>query len=337
MRLVSGCRVRLTVGAVAMLLAGTACVAVNPDAPYTEREEKVFAVTGSPQVTLSTSAGSIEIQPSEEPEMRLVVEKRAHDKESAAAIEVHTEQQGNRIDVDIRPLPVDRIWGFGWDRWRETRVSVSLPASSRVDARSRSGSIHIERMMGSIELHAGSGAVRVREQTGSLNVDTRSGSISLDGVSGPMVVETGSGSIRGRELAGGLNVHTRSGSIELDGFNGSIAAETASGSIIVAGRLTSVDARSRSGFVSIEATPGSATTGKWDIATGSGGVALTLPAGFGGELDANTRSGRVDLHDVPLLNLTEGTGSKTVRGRIGPGGGLLRVRARSGSIRLRTT
>ena len=60
-------------------------------------------------------------------------------------------------------------------------------------------------------------------------------------------------------------------------------------------------------------------------------------AGFGGELDADTRSGRVDLHDIPLANLTAGTASKTVRGRIGPGGGLLRVRARSGSIRLRTT
>src|SRR5579863_8424834 len=159
MRLVSGCRVRLTVGAVAMLLAGTACVAVNPDAPYTERKQRVFTVTGSPQVTLSTSGGSIEIQPSEEPEVRLVVEKRAHDKASAAAIEVHTEQHGNRIDVDIRPLPVDRIWGFGWGRWRDTRVSVTMPASSHVDARSRSGSIHIERMTGSVELHAGSGAI----------------------------------------------------------------------------------------------------------------------------------------------------------------------------------
>src|SRR5258708_1732040 len=112
MRLFSGCRVRLAVGALAMLLVATACVEVNPDAPYTEREEKLFAVIGSPQVTLSTFGGSIEIQPSEKPEVRLVVEKRAHDKESAAAIEVHTEQHGNRIDVDIRPLPVDRIWGF---------------------------------------------------------------------------------------------------------------------------------------------------------------------------------------------------------------------------------
>jgi hypothetical protein len=334
MRLFSGCRVRWAAGAVAMLLAGTACVAVDPDAHYTEREERLFTVAGSPQVTLAVSGGSIEIQPSEEPEVRLVVEKRAHDKESAAAIEVHTEQHGNRIDVDIRPLPFDRIWRFGWDRWRDTRVSVTMPASSHVNARSRSGSIHIERMTGSVELHAGSGAIRVREQAGSLNVDTRSGSISLDGISGPMVLETGSGSIRGRELAGGLNVHTRSGSIDLEGLNGTIAAETGSGSIIVAGRLTSVDARSRSGSVSIEAAPGSATTGEWDIATGSGAVALTLPGGFGGELDADTRSGRVDLHDVPLVNLAAG---RAVRGRIGPGGGMLRVRARSGSIRLRTT
>jgi DUF4097 and DUF4098 domain-containing protein YvlB len=337
MGLFSGCRVGLAVGAVAMLLAGTACVEVNLDAPYTEREEKVFAVIGSPQVTLSIFGGSIEIQPSDQPEVRLVVEKRAHDKESAAAIDVHTEQRGNRIDVDIRPLPVDWIWGSSWDgRW-DTRVIVSMPASSRVDARSRSGSIDIERMTGSVELHARSGAIRVRELTGPLNVDTRSGPITLDGINGAIVVETGSGAIRGRRLAGGLNVHARSGSINLDGINGAIAAETRSGTIRVAGRLTSVDARSRSGYVSIEAVPGSATIGKWDIATGSGAVALTLPAGFGGELDADTRSGRVDLHDVPLLNSTAGIPSKAVRGRIGAGGGLLRVRARSGSIRLRTT
>src|SRR5512137_2557394 len=66
---------------------------------YTAREEKRFAVTGRPDLTLGTFDGSIAIKAWDRPEVVVEVEKRAGDKALADAILIKVDQSGNRIRV----------------------------------------------------------------------------------------------------------------------------------------------------------------------------------------------------------------------------------------------
>lgn len=281
----------------AATLAASGCVGLSGVGwpRYVEREEKRFSVSGKPELSVSTFDGSVQIRPWDRPEVLVEVEKRAVDKEAAATIEVHVEQNGNRIRVDVRTRS-----SLGWNASRSANLIVSVPASADVQAASGDGSLSIERITGKVDLR------------------------------------TGDGSIRGSGLAGDLHARTGDGSINLDGVSGAVDLETGDGSVAVAGTLTRVRARSGDGSVSVRAAAGSTTGDDWDINTGDGSVSLDLPEAFGAELDAHTGDGRIQLREITVSNLSGEIGKDSVRGRLGSGGHVLRVRTGDGSITLRS-
>ena len=290
----------LVAASVMVLLAGTACIdLVSADFnKYVEREEKRFSTSGTPDVALSTFDGSIEIRAWDKPEVEVIVEKRAVDKDAAATIEVHANQEGNRVTVDVK---AQKRSGFGihFNNSRSAKLIVSAPASSNIAAASGDGSIDVARISGHLELRSGDG------------------------------------SIQGRELNGDVRAHTGDGSIRLEGVNGTLDVDTGDGSVTASGKLTSVRARTGDGSVTVHARAGSAAETDWTITTGDGSVTLELPDGFNGELDAHTGDGRIHMNDISLSNVTGEIGRNTVRGRLGSGGRNVRVRSGDGSITLR--
>ncbi len=298
MRLPDETRLGLFVTAAAVLLTTGACVdIVGADFQrYVDRQEKQFNVTGKPDVSLTTFDGSIEVRPWDRQEVQVIVEKRASNKESADEIEIHSEQNANRIVIDVK---VPRHEGFLHVHHRSAKLIVSVPATSNVIAKSGDGSIDVE------------------------------------GISGQVELRSGDGSIRGRRLDGDINVQTGDGSIRLESMNGSLRVHTGDGSIVADGTFTNLRARTGDGSVRIGVEPGSASSGDWDISTGDGSVTLALPEGFGAEIDAHTGDGRIHLQDLTLTNVTGRVGRSTVRGRLGDGGSTLRVRSGDGSITLK--
>ena len=143
------------------------------------------------------------------------------------------------------------------------------------------------------------------------------GSIDIERISGKVELRSGDGSIQARDLAGDVNVQTGDGSITLDG------------------KFSAVRARSGDGSVRIHAAPGTSAGSEWDISTGDGSVTLELPDGFNAELDAHTGDGHVDVQGLTLSNVTGEIRRNTIKGRLGSGGPVVRVRAGDGSIRLR--
>jgi len=281
----------------AAIVAGPACIEMVGAPQYTEREEKRFTVSGKPDVSLSTFDGSIEIRPSDRQEVAVTIEKQAHDKEAASRIEVRAEQNGNRIVVDVRLPKTQHVFGF--HESAGARLIVSLPAASNIEAHSGDGSIDIERITGTLDLRSGDG------------------------------------SINGRSLGGSVKAHTGDGSIKLSDVNGALDVDTGDGGITAAGKFTSVRAHSGDGHVTIRAIDGSSASEEWSITTGDGSVVLEVPDGFGAELDAHTGDGAIEVRDVSLSNVTGRISRSTVRGRLGNGGSLVRVRTGDGSITLR--
>jgi DUF4097 and DUF4098 domain-containing protein YvlB len=281
-------------------VASTACVdLVGADlAKYVDRQEKRFAVVGQPQVELSTFDGAIEIRPWDKPEVLVVIEKRAANKAGTDAIEVHAEQNGDRVTVDVT-APKTSHGFFGWHNSRSARLIVSVPAKTDVVAKSGDGSIDIERIGGRFDLRSGDG------------------------------------SIRGRELVGDVKAHTGDGSIKLESLDGGIEVDTGDGSINVGGKFTGVRARTGDGSMTIHAASGSTAAADWDITTGDGSVVVEVPTGFGAEVDAHTSDGSVRLEDVTLSNVSGRLERNNVKGTLGGGGRVMRLRTGDGSITLR--
>jgi DUF4097 and DUF4098 domain-containing protein YvlB len=289
--------------ALAVLLAGPGCVdIVSADlrqAKFVERDEKHFAVSGTPDLTITTFDGSIEIRPWDKSEVQVVVEKRGRDKADVDLIEVKATQDGNRVEVTVTEPKNRGGFNFEFNIHRTAKLLVSVPAASNVSARSGDGSIDIEKVNGKVQLRSGDG------------------------------------SINGRMLTGDVNAHTGDGSITLADVDGDLSVDTGDGRISLGGRLTSVHARSGDGSVMIEAEPGSAAEADWDITTGDGSVTLAVPDGFGAELDAHTGDGGIRMEDITLSNVSGKMGRNSMRGRLGAGGKNVRVRTGDGSITLR--
>jgi DUF4097 and DUF4098 domain-containing protein YvlB len=285
--------------ALTALLAATGCIdLVGADGgKYVERETKYFTTSGTPDLNLETFDGGIEIRAWDKPEIEVVIERRAVTKEAAATIEVRSDQSGNQVTVEAR-VPKSNGFGMHFNYSRSARLIVSAPGRSNLHAKSGDGSITVERIAGRLDLR------------------------------------TGDGTIRGQDLGGDVKAHTGDGSIRLDGVNGSLDVDTGDGSVIVSGTFTSVRARSGDGNVTVRANNGSVPDTDWDIATGDGSIRLELPDAFNAELDAHTGDGGIRLNDVTVSNVSGKIGRNNVRGQLGSGGRLVRLRTGDGSITL---
>ncbi len=302
MRLSTGTFCPLTAaGLAAVLTVGCGDIIIGADlGKYVEREEKHFPTSGKADVTLATFDGSIEVRPWDKPEVQVIIEKRARDKAAVDEIDIRSEQNGDHIVVEVKARKNDhRGMNFGWNLSRSAKLIVSMPASADLSARSGDGSIDVERIVGRVEMHSGDG------------------------------------SIRARNVGGDVTAHSGDGSIRVDGANGALNVDTGDGSIVLAGKLSSVRARSGDGSVTVRAETGSTSSADWDISTGDGSVILELPDEFGAELDAHTGSGGIRMHDITVSNVSGEIRRNTVRGRIGSGGRMVRVRTGDGTITLK--
>jgi DUF4097 and DUF4098 domain-containing protein YvlB len=150
-----------------------------------------------------------------------------------------------------------------------------------------------------------------------LKASSGDGSIDVERMNGRVDLSSGDGSIKARELAGDVVAHTGDGSITLTG------------------KLTAVRARTGDGSVRIQAEKGSAPTGDWEVTTGDGSVTLEIPEGFDAELDAHTGDGGIHMNGITVSNVSGEIRRNTVRGRLGNGGKVVRLRTGDGSITLK--
>lgn len=291
----------LLLGTVVLASAGAAGCVVSVDSQgQIVREERRFSVQGVPDLRLATFDGAIEVQPTDRAEVLVEIEKRGATKEAVDALEVTSTQNGNRIELEVKRPRNETFSGFGFNRSASARLIVSVPGRADIVARTGDGSIRIEGLTGRLELRTGDGSIRATNVSGDLRVKTGDGSVTVDRAEGTLDLDTGDG---------GVNV---------------------------TGKLTAVKLHTGDGSIVYRAEPGTTMTDGWDISTGDGSVSLYLPPDFGAELDAHTGDGRI-ANDLTVASDDSGgrENRRTVRGRLGSGGKLLRIRTGDGSIRLR--
>jgi len=285
-------------------LAG--CVVVDSQGHIT-REEKRFTVSGTPELKLVTFDGAIEIRAGDGKTVVVEIEKRGPTKESTEELKVESKQDGDRIEVEVRK-PAHEVVFFGVGRMSPTaKLIVTMPRDGNVTARSGDGSIRIEHVHGRLELKTGDGSIRATDIAGQLTLSTGDGSVTLEDVGGDLDVDTGDGSVS------------------------------------VAGKLTTVKLHTGDGSITFRAAPGTSMKDDWSMTTGDGGIAIYLPSDFGAELDAHTGDGSI-RNELGLKAEAEDDRDRdrdrdrrTLKGKLGAGGKLLRIRTGDGSIRLKTS
>jgi DUF4097 and DUF4098 domain-containing protein YvlB len=281
-----------------------ACVVVDSQGHIT-REEKRFTVAGTPELHLTTFDGAIEIRSGDAKTVVVEIEKRGPSPEAIADLKIETKQDGNRIDVEVKKPARETVF-FGVGHMSPTaKLIVTMPRDGNVVARSGDGSIRIEHVRGQLQLKTGDGSIRATGISGQLTLSTGDGSVTVDDVDGDLDVDTGDGSVSVEGKLAAMRLHTGDGSI------------------------------------TFRAASGTSMKDDWSITTGDGGVAIYLPSDFGAELDAHTGDGSI-RSDLPVDGGADRDGDRdrerrTLKGKIGSGGKLLRIRTGDGSIRLKTS
>lgn len=286
----------------ALVVASTAltggCVVVDSQGHIT-RDEKRFTVSATPEVHLTTFDGAIEIRSGADGAVLLEIEKRGPTEEEINKLQVDVKQDGNRIDVEVKKPPTEVVFGFG-HMTPTAKLIVTMPKSANVVARSGDGSIRIEHVNGHLDLH------------------------------------TGDGSIKANSIGGDVTLQTGDGSVALDGITGRLDLQTSDGSVTVAGAPDVARVHTGDGSITFRAESGAAMKDDWSFTTGDGSISIYLPNDFSAEVDASTGDGSVHS-ELTVSGSSDDREHRSLRGQLGQGGKLLKVRTGDGSIRLRAS
>lgn len=282
------------------VLASSACT-INLDGEgVLVREQRRFTVSGSPELTLNTYDGSIDVRSWDSNEVLIEIEKRAANEEDAQALVITATQEGNRITVEA-PQPRTERQFFGFNN-SGVSIRVSVP---------RKLTLHAE---------TGDGSIRAADLDGTIDLRSGDGSIAVDGITGHLTVNTGDGSVRAIDLSG------------------NVALSSGDGSITARGRFASLRASSGDGSLNLEVEDGSTMEADWEATTGDGPIAFRVPPDFNAELDAESADGPINANVATLRGVAEPGGDRDDRqrlqARLGTGGRTLRLRSGDGPIRI---
>ncbi len=281
-------------------LGATSCMVNVDHEAHIEREEKRFPLDGQADLHLYTFDGAIEVRSWDRAEAVIEIEKRGHDKEAVAKIQVLAERTGDRIQVEARHPESGGVFvGIGRFTSPSAKLIVNVPRRVNLVVRTGDGAILVERVSGRIELRTADGSIRVLETTGELLAESGDGSIQFDEVSGR------------------------------------IEARTADGSVRVTGQPRVLRARSEDGTIVLRIRRGATMDEDWMVATLDGSISAELPDTFSAEIEADPGSDGRARSDLTLLNSTGGTRDERIlRGRLGQGGRKFTLRTGDGNIRL---
>ena len=231
--------------------------------------------------------------------------------------------RGRRVRIGTR--------GSGIEAYAD--VTLRVPEGRTVAVYLGVGEATVSNVNGDLLVDVAAAGITTERTRGHLRLDTGSGSVSVTDAQGDVDLDSGSGGVRVRNVKGKtLRIDTGSGSVTADGVDvENLDVDVGSGGV----RLTNVTAPdlhvdSGSGSVDVELASG-ATARDYLFDTGSGGVTLRVPSTFAGDLDISTGSGGITT-ELPIAVTRRDRTS--LRGRIGEGGGRIKIDTGSGGVRL---
>jgi hypothetical protein len=182
-----------------------------------------------------------------------------------------------------------------WNRHGQVNLELRVPRELTMQIHSSNGSVAVQGVRGRVKARSSNGSVCVRDVVGDMDLATSNGKVSC-------------AATRGRLVARSSNRK-----IEIEQHSGSLDAMTSNGTI-----HASIQELGPEGVV---------------LATSNGRIVLDLPEEIDAELDVRVDNGVIRNHRTLAGTTRDSTGR--VRGKLGRGGALIRLRTSNGSISLR--
>lgn len=197
-----------------------------------------------------------------------------------------------------------------------------------------SGNVRLENIGGRATARSSSGAVFVVAVGGDVEASTNSDNVIVEDVRGRVIASSLSGNVTVRKVDEGVRANSTSANVEISSAKGRIEAETISGSILLQD-IDSRDLRLKSLSSGVQYKGRLHNDGRYEFASFSGDVVITLPAESEFNLTAQSFSGTINT-DFPI-QLTSGKLSSRgpVQGVAGKGGAQVKAESFSGSVYLK--
>ena len=333
-----------------VLVAGLMCLVLAMGAAVAQAEEQTFGFRADGLVSVDNSAGETVIHAWDKEEVKMITTRKGA---GAEDIEIIIDAGEDYLKIETE-YPI-----FSWFRRPRVNYELWVPEGASLRVAASSGNINIDGQRSDVRANASSGDVELVDIWGAIDAGTSSGSIRVEDSKGDIIARSSSGSIRilGVEAVEGelnyvrvnassgsvvlknivahIDAETTSGGINIDNSQGNISASCSNGNIkIVEARGAVGSLKTSSGNIYVELDEVDEATSQMSFQSSSGDISLFLPAEIGAEVDVRTTSGRIST-DFRIA--VEGTREKNeLQGTIGTGEILIRLRATSGDVSLRS-
>jgi hypothetical protein len=124
--------------------------------------------------------------------------------------------------------------------------------------------------------------------------------------------------------------------VSLQDVKGRLELSTGDGGVEVSGALSKVKAHTGDGSITVRATSGSTAEDDWELTSGDGGMTVELPPSFAAQVDAHTGDGGITVDGLTIAGAQlDKEHRDDLKGTLGAGGKMLRLRTGDGAIRLK--
>ncbi len=165
----------------------------------------------------------------------------------------------------------------------------------------------------------------------NVEVSAANGRIQIEGVRGSVRARSSNGSATINDVVGDIEVATSNAKVTCSCTCGRLFARSSNGKIEVNQHRGSIDASTSNGF--IRACLEDVGKGGVQLCTSNGRIALELPPEVDADVDIRVDNGVIRNDRTLSSHVRQGSGR--VRGRLGAGGALIKLRTSNGSISLR--
>lgn len=280
--------------------------------------ERTFSVTPGCRVVLDTYRGSVIIEESDVPEVRVMLqlqvgEVREEDAERAfAALQYEATETGNTVTLRTRN-PRDTGVRFVWNERPELDLAwrVTVPRSCDVDVRTHTGSITVGSLTGQIAARTERGTIFLKRINGSVDVSVTEGDVLLSRCTRSARVRVLRGTIRAGTIGGAADLKNTTGDIEVLAARAGITASAEAGDLEV-------------GFPRD-------FSGDAHLTTSGGNIRVSIDPSASCTVDASSVWGRVE-NTLPLT--VETSRRNKLVGQLGHGGPALTLHANGGHVKI---
>ncbi|MBI4474500.1 MAG: hypothetical protein HY646_17655 [Acidobacteria bacterium] len=239
---------------------------------------------------------------------------------------------GGSLDVQNRNGSVEATTVKGNTTISNSYSSVEVrTVTGTLNIQNRNGTVTVEDVTDAAKISNSYANTTVKNVGGRLDVTARNGSVNVADIKGDAIISNSYAPITVTNIQGELRVEGRNNSVDIENVTGNLTIENSYQNVDVRDAKGAVTVRTRNGDVRIEypQPPAKDVTVNAEYAN----VVVEMPSGSSFAVDARTRYGNVDS-EFEGIRVDSDNRDKSINGRTGTGGPLIKIDTRNGDVRL---